>query len=157
MVLRGRSTGGRVQPCLPTTAKQPPSGLVGIHEIKHDGFRIIARLDGENVRLYSRKGNDLSRRFPLIRMAIALLPAKSCLIDGEAIVCNEAGLAVFDLIRGHAAIGDAVHCAFDLLELDGEDLRRLPIEARKAQLANSGQAPSSIVLNEHYEGDGAII
>jgi ATP-dependent DNA ligase len=68
-------------------------------------------------------------------MALAKLPVRSCLIDGEAIVCDENGLAVFDLIRRHGALASAVHCAFDLLELDGRDLRREPIEKRKALLA----------------------
>ena len=84
------------------------------------------------MRLITRNGNDLARRFPFVAMAVAALPARSCLIDGEAIVCDENGLAVFDLIRGHRAVGDAVHCAFDLLELDGEDLRRQPIEDSQA-------------------------
>ena len=69
-------------------------------------------------------------RFPFIAMAIARLPVRSCLIDGEAIVCDENGLAVFELIRRHGTIGSAVLCAFDLLELDGRDLRRDPIEKR---------------------------
>jgi bifunctional non-homologous end joining protein LigD len=67
---------------------------------------------------------------------VAKLPVRSCLIDGEAIVCDENGLAVFDLIRRHGALASAVHCAFDLLELNGEDLRRQPIEERKWRLAN---------------------
>jgi bifunctional non-homologous end joining protein LigD len=80
------------------------------------------------------------------------------LIDGEAIVCDENGLADFELIRGHGTAANAVHCAFDLLELDGRDLRRRPIEERKGlltQLLRGSNA--SIVLNEHYEEDGAIV
>jgi bifunctional non-homologous end joining protein LigD len=88
----------------------------------------VARRDGASVRLLTRAGNDFSRRFPFIAMAVAALLAESCVIDGEAMVTNEHGLAVFDLIRGHGAKAEAVHCAFDLLELDGEDLRREPIE-----------------------------
>jgi ATP-dependent DNA ligase len=72
---------------------------------------------------------------PLSPMAVAKLPVRSCLIDGEAIVCDENGLAVFELIRRHGALASAVLCAFDLLELDGRDLRREPIENRKALLA----------------------
>jgi bifunctional non-homologous end joining protein LigD len=68
---------------------------------------------------------------------------RSCLIDGEAIVCDENGLAVFDLIRRHGALASAVHCAFDLLELNGEDLRRQPIEERKWRLANLLDGSSS--------------
>lgn len=63
--------------------------------------------------LHTRNGNDLTRRFPFIAMALAALPARSCLIDGEAIMCDETGLAVFDLIRGHRSLAAAVHCAFD--------------------------------------------
>src|SRR5262249_48012571 len=82
----------------------------------------------------------------------------SCLIDGEAIVCDQNGLAVFDLIRRHGSLASAVLCAFDLLELDGRDLRREPIEKRKALLAKllKGQHVS-IVLNEHFEDDGAAV
>ena len=57
---------GFIAPCLPTKADTLPSGGLWLHEIKHDGFRIIARKDGERVRLYSRPGNDFTRRFPLI-------------------------------------------------------------------------------------------
>ena len=80
------------------------------------------------------------------------------MIDGEAIVCDENGLAVFDLIRRHDAGESAVLSAFDLLELDGEDLRRRPIETRKALLAKLlNRSHLSLVLNEHYEEDGAIV
>jgi bifunctional non-homologous end joining protein LigD len=149
---------GTIEPCLPSPAKAPPTGPGWLHEIKHDGFRIMARRDAAGVRLITRAGNDFSRRFPFIAMAVGKLPVRSCLIDGEAIVCDENGLAVFDLIRRHGALASAVHCAFDLLELDGRDLRREPIEKRKGLLAKllNGQK-LSIVLNEHYDEDGAIV
>src|SRR5215831_3616140 len=149
---------GIIEPCLPSPAKAPPSGPGRLHEIKHDGFRILARRDSAGVRLITRAGNDFSSRLPFIAMAVAKLPVRSCLIDGEAIVCDESGLAVFDLIRRHGALASAVHCAFDLLELDGRDLRREPIENRKdllAELLNGQQM--SIVLNEHFEEDGAAV
>ena len=147
-----------IEPCLPSPAKQPPVGPGWLHEIKHDGFRIMAWRQPAGVRLITRKGNDLTGRFPVIAMAIAALPARSCLIDGEAIVCDQTGLAVFDLIRGHRAGTNAVYCAFDLIELDGEDLRRKPIEARKGILAKLlRRAPSSIILNEHYQADGGTV
>src|SRR5215469_11865833 len=139
-------------------AKAPPSGPGWLHEIKHDGFRIMARRDCAGVRLITRHGNDFSSRFPFIAMAVGKLPVRSCLIDGEAIVCDESGLAVFDLIRGHGGKASAVLCAFDLLELDGKDLRREPIEKRKALLAKllKGQH-MSLVLNEVYDEDGEIV
>src|SRR5262249_1299614 len=132
---RTRPELGIVEPCLPSPAKAPPSGPGWLHEIKHDGFRILARRDSAGVRLITRAGNDFSSRFPFIAMALGKLPVRSCLVDGEAIVCDESGLAVFDLIRRHGALTGAVLCAFDLLELEGRDLRREPIEKRKAQLA----------------------
>ena len=70
-----------IPPCLPTKAAQPPSGGLWLHEIKHGGFRVIARKDGKRVRLYSRPGNDLTWRFPLIgEAARANLSARETLI-----------------------------------------------------------------------------
>jgi ATP-dependent DNA ligase len=160
MSLRERTRPGLgiIEPCLPSPAKATPSGPGWIHEIKHDGFRILARRNGAGVPLITRAGNDFSRRFPFIAMAVKSPPVRSCLIDGEAIVCDENGLAVFELIRGHGTIASALHCAFDLLELDGEDLRRQPIEKRKASLAKLFKGSHlSIVLNEHFEENGAIV
>jgi ATP dependent DNA ligase-like protein len=88
----------RFEPCLPRAAKQPPAGPGWIHEIKHDGYRIIAERDHGRVRLYTRNGCDFADRFPLAAAAIRKLPVRSCLIDGEAIVCDDNGLAVFDLL-----------------------------------------------------------
>src|SRR5215467_2450807 len=160
MSLRERTRPGLgiIEPCLPSPAKAPPSGPGWLHEIKHDGFRILARKDSAGVRLITRAGNDFSSRFPFIAMAVGKLPVSSCLIDGEAIVCDKDGLAVFDLIRGHGSKASAVHCAFDLLELDGKDLRRRPIEERKILLPELLHGANlSIVLNEHFEEDGAIV
>jgi ATP-dependent DNA ligase len=90
---------GFIEPCLPTKADTLPSGGLWIHEIKHDGLRIIARKDGPQVKLYSRPGNDLTYRFPLIVEALTALRSHSCIIDGEAVACDDNGLAVFDRIR----------------------------------------------------------
>ena len=142
---------GYIEPCLPSPAKAPPTGPDCIHEIKHDGFRIMARRDAAGVRLITRNGNDFTRRFPLAAAAVAALPGRSCLKS----VCT---LAVLDLIRRHRNHGSAILCAFDLLEIDGKDLRRVPIEQRKQRLARLLRSPHhGIALNEHFEGDGAII
>ena len=151
---------GIIEPCLPSPAKATPSGPGWIHEIKHDGFRIMARHDTAGVRLITRHRNDFTDRFPFIATAAKALPARSCVIDGEAIVCDENGLAVFDLIRGHGSNASAVLCAFDLLELDGKDLRRRPIEERKdllAKLLHDSDSDLGIVLNKHYEEDGETV
>ena len=136
-MLRLRTTRpvGHIAPCLPSPAARPPSGDGWLHEIKHDGFRIMALRDGAGVRLITRHGNDFTARFPLAVAAVSALSARSFLIDGEAICTDENGLAVFNLIRHQHHGGDAVLIAFDLIELDGEDLRRTPIEHRKRQLA----------------------
>ena len=88
-----------VPPCLPTKSATPPSGPLWLHEIKHDGFRVIACKDGTQVRLYSRPGNDLTKRFPLIVETLAQLRCKSCVIDGEAVACGADGRSNFDFIR----------------------------------------------------------
>ena len=154
-----RRTVGFIEPCLPKPVRAPPSGPGWLHEIKHDGFRIMARRDAAGTRLITRNGNDFTARFPQIAAAVAALPLRSCLIDGEAIVTNDSGLAVFDLIRRRRHEHAAVLCAFDVIELDGEDLHRTPIERRKVALAKLlGRAPPpGIVLNAHYQAEGAIV
>jgi bifunctional non-homologous end joining protein LigD len=148
----------RFEPCLPRPVQHPPAGPGWIHEIKHDGFRILAHRGGRSVRLLTRNGNDLGDRFPLAAAAIEELPVKSCVIDGEAIVCDDSGFAVFDLIRGHGTNARAVLCAFDLLEVNGEDIRAEPIEDRKRRLAGLLRLPhDGIALNEQFKGDGAMI
>src|SRR5262245_36617985 len=96
-----------VAPCLLTKTDKLPSGGQWLHEIKHDGFRIIARKNGERMRLYSRPGNDLTDRFPLIVEALEGLRSRSCIIDGEAVVCDDNGVASFDRIRYRRHDGDA--------------------------------------------------
>jgi bifunctional non-homologous end joining protein LigD len=80
-----------VRPCLPRHAQEPPAGPGWIHEIKHDGFRILAQKDGDQVKLITRNGYDFADRYCLIVDAIANLPVKSCIIDGEAIVVDQNG------------------------------------------------------------------
>jgi bifunctional non-homologous end joining protein LigD len=74
---------GVVEPCLPSPAKQPPTGSNWLHEIKHKGFRIMARLDDKGVRLYTGNGHNLADRFPGIVDAVASLLVESCCIDGS--------------------------------------------------------------------------
>jgi bifunctional non-homologous end joining protein LigD len=146
---------GFIAPCLPINAPQPPSGEQWLHEIKHDGFRIIARKDGKRVKLYSRPGNDLTYRFPLIVEAIAKLRSQSCIIDGEAVACGEDGIASFNRIRYRHNDKDVFLYAFDLIELNGDDLRRNPLIVRKTTLASAlARAAPGLRLNEHLEADG---
>jgi ATP-dependent DNA ligase len=133
--VRIRRPVGYIAPCLPSRAERPPSGPKWLHEIKHDGFRILAQRNANGVRLYTRNGYDFADRFPQIVEAVSKLKVRSCFIDGEAIVVDGRGLSAFDLLRSWRLDHAAVLCAFDLIELDGKDLRRVPIEQRKQALA----------------------
>jgi len=134
--MRLRTSAGFIEPCLPSPADKPPSGSNWIHEIKHDGYRLMARRDPVGIRLLTRRGNDWSDRFPLVVEAVNHLKVRSCLIDGEVVCCDERGLAVFHVLRRRQNEPQAFLYAFDLLELDGTDMRREPIEVRKATLAS---------------------
>jgi len=125
-----------IEPCLPSPADKPPSGPHWIHEIKHDGYRLMARRDPIGIRLLTRNGHDWAPRYPLIVEAVNHLKVRSCLIDGEVVCCDERGLATFQLLRHRKTEASAFLYAFDLVELDGTDMRREPIEVRKATLAS---------------------
>jgi bifunctional non-homologous end joining protein LigD len=110
------------------------------------------------VRLYSRPGNDLTKRFPLIAEAMAALRSRSCIIDGEAVVLGNDDLPSFDRLRYRRRDASVVLYAFDLVELDGDDLRHTPIEQRKTALAKLlSRAAPRIQLNEHIEEDGTLV
>jgi ATP-dependent DNA ligase len=148
-----------IEPCLPSPADNPPSGSNWIHEIKHDGFRLRARRDPVGIRLITRRGNDWTTRYPLVAEAVNHLKVRSCLIDGEVVACDENGLAVFDLLRhGTRRKTYATLIAFDLLEVDGVDLSRKPIEERKRRLAQLlRNSEPGLQLNAHLDEPGDIV
>src|SRR5262245_33866917 len=158
MVLRA-SPSGFIPPCLPIKAERPPSGPGWVYEIKHDGFRMLVRRDPAGVRLLTRNGHDWTQRYPLIAAAVGALRVRSCLIDGEAVACGDDGLPAFDHLRYRRADGTVFLFAFDLLELDGRDLRREPLEVRKATLASLlRRAGAGVRLNEHLaHEDGNVV
>src|ERR1041385_3780205 len=149
----------KILPCLPTTAAQPPSGPGWIHEIKHDGYRMMLRRDAAGIRLITRGGYNWSERYPLIASAANALKAKSFLIDGEAVACDEAGLAEFQRLRRRTDDRSVFLYAFDLLELNGTDLRREPIERRKAALSKLLRLPlAGIQYCDHLDfDDGELV
>jgi bifunctional non-homologous end joining protein LigD len=146
-------------PCLPSPAPNPPAGDGWIHEIKLDGFRLLARRDAAGVRLLTRRGIDWTTRYPSIAAAVAALACRSCLIDGEVVICGEDGIPVFDRLRyGRQPQSEAVLFAFDLLELGGKDLRRTPLEERKGTLAKLVRKSSwAVQVNEHIAERGDIV
>jgi len=158
MLLRRVAFPDFCEPCLPSPADKPPAGAGWLHEIKHDGFRMLVRRDGAGVRLFTRNGHDWTGRFPLIARAALSLKAASCLIDGEAVACGEDGLPVFDRLRYRRDDRRVFLYAFDLIELNGEDLRREPIERRKAALAKLlRHAKGGLLLNEHIDEPGDLV
>jgi bifunctional non-homologous end joining protein LigD len=124
---------GFVTPCQPSSAPRPPTGDGWLHEIKHDGFRLLAYRGGDRVRLFTRNGNDWSSRYPLVLATMHGLRTRSCLIDGELVVT---GVSCFERLRSRLHDETAFLYAFDILELDGKDLRREPLTVRKAALAS---------------------
>lgn len=127
-----------VEPCLATLAEKAPDGDAWIHEIKFDGYRLQARLDRGRVKLLTRRGLNWTKKFPGLAAAIAKLPAKAALIDGEVVVEGDDGVSSFSLLQQALKEGDDKRMAFyvfDLMHLDGADLRLLPLTTRKAALA----------------------
>jgi bifunctional non-homologous end joining protein LigD len=118
----------------------------------------MARRDPVGVRLLTRNGHDWSPRYPLIVEAVNRLKARSCLIDGEAVACDANGLAVFQRLRRKPTGEHVFLYAFDLLELDGQDLRPEPFETRKATLASllRGSLPG-LRFNAHLAQPGDIV
>ncbi len=150
-----------IEPCLPTVAIAPPSGAGWIHEIKHDGYRLQARRNPDGVHLITRNGFDWTERYPSIVAAVQALRC-DCIIDGEVVVVDDNGLATFDRLRYGPRINpEALFYAFDLLELEGENLRSAPVEERKAALKRllglkrRSKAPSAIQYVDHLEFDDA--
>ena len=160
--MRWRSPGpvrrpeGFVEPCLPTLSQVVPSGPQWAYEIKHDGFRFICRREGDRVRVFSRRGHDWTDRVPRIAGALAKLRLKSVTIDGEGVVCGPDGVADFDRLRtavGRMGSRDAFLFAFDLLEIDGTDLRRDSWEVRRATLTSLlRKASPGIRLSDYLDG-----
>ena len=146
------------RPCLPTRAPRPPVGDRWISEIKHDGFRLIARRADGDVRLYSKQGNDYSRRYPLIVDAISRMRVSSLVLDGEAMCFGEDGSHDFDALWDNSRDETVTLCAFDLLELNGEDWRGQPLLERKRRLRGLlAKDRDGLRYVEHLNEDGQTV
>src|SRR5262249_45455817 len=141
-----------IAPCLPCSTMLPPSGAEWLHEIKHPGHRLIARRSDDRVRLFGEDGDDWTASFPHLVEAMALLPTKSCIIDGELVRCNEHGEARLEPVcAGSLELGGSFY-VFDILEVNGFDLRRNRLEERKRVLGQIlRKAPAGMRLNEQFE------
>lgn len=149
-----------VEPCLASLCDKPPSGPNWVHEIKYDGYRIQARIDGSKVRLLTRKNLDWTERFNSIAGALTKLNLGSALIDGEVVSEDKTGVASFSDLQADLKSGRAdrlLYYTFDLLYCNGFDLVRAPLIERKAllqQIVRGLPAASPIRYSEHLEQDG---
>jgi bifunctional non-homologous end joining protein LigD len=148
---------GFTEPCLPSPAKRPPVGPQWVHEVKHDGYRLMARRRGDRVRLYTRRGYDWTGRYPRIAQALRSLKVTSAVIDGEAVWCGPDGVSSFDKLHSRAHDDQVFLYAFDLLELDGVDCRAQPLAIRKAWLRKLFARTQGMQFSERLEGDGQQI
>ena len=149
---------GFIEPCRPILAPHAPAGPGWLHEIKWNGYRIIGRKDGERVWLWSRSRRDWAPAFPAIVTALANLPVDSAVIDGEAVALANSGVPHFHALGSRLGRRVAVMHIFDLLLCEGNDLRRLPIEQRRARLAALlNPLPAGLLLSEAIEGDGPTV
>ena len=154
---RGAALPSFVAPQLATLATEVPAGDAWLHEVKFDGYRLIAAGAGGRIRLWTRSGLDWTAKFPSVAASLAKLDAASFLIDGEVVVFDRHGKSDFGCLqralKGEG--GTMVFCVFDLLEIDGEDLRKKPLLARKERLRRLlRRPPAGIKLSEHVAGDG---
>jgi bifunctional non-homologous end joining protein LigD len=145
-----RQPPGFIRPCQPVLAAKVPADDGWLHELKHDGFRIIVHKDGESVRLWSRNGRDWSVEFRAITADVLALPFARIVIDGEAVAHCPEGLPDFHRLLGRSGCATACLYAFDLLHVGEDDMRRLQLVERRALLrkytANAGPA---ILYSEH--------
>jgi bifunctional non-homologous end joining protein LigD len=154
----GRWPEGIPRPCIPTRSDTVPTGAGWLHEIKHDGYRLMVHRDGASVRVITRGGYDWSDRYPAIVSAARRLPSKRFLIDGEGVVEGSDGVANFALLHSRQHDARCYLIGFDLLELGKRDLRPLPLEMRKSLLAELLHGSTAgIVYADHIDGDGAEV
>src|SRR5262249_47376934 len=152
-----------VEPSLTAPCETPPSGPKWIHEIKHDGYRMQARIDGGDIRLSTRTGLDWTARFGAIAKALPALGLSSALIDGEIVVEDAGGLTSLNDLQADLKAGRQDrfrYFAFDLLYAEGFDLTGAVLLDRKALLARlmANLTPASpIRFSEHLETDGPIV
>ena len=143
-----------IQPCRPTVSQRPPRGLGWAHELKHDGYRLQIHVREGRVRLYTMNAADWTRRYPVIVEQAARIKG-SAIIDAEAVWLDADGVAQFDALHSRVMDHAAVACAFDLLMLDGDDLRRKPFAERKAALRKLlKRTKGGIQYVQHVEGHG---
>lgn len=139
--------------CLPTSGTKVPVGPEWIHEIKYDGYRLRVERDGNRVRLITMGGYDYTKRYPWIVAAALKNRQKHFVIDGEAVILGVDGVSDFDALHSGKQKDEVQLCAFDVLAMDGEDIRSLPLSMRKTNLARLLRGrPDGIFVNPFEQG-----
>ena len=148
----------RVSAQLCTLTEEAPGGEEWVHEVKYDGYRILAKIDKDAIRLETRNGNDWTNNLSPISSSLAELGTRSAILDGEAVVLNEKGVSSFQRLQNllsQAGRGELVYYVFDLLYLDGWDLRGCALSERKALLERLLRAaPENVRYSDHVRGRG---
>ncbi|RWC29973.1 MAG: ATP-dependent DNA ligase [Mesorhizobium sp.] len=148
-----------VAPLMPTLVEKPPEGDDWIHEVKFDGYRSQLIIDEDGTRIYTRNGHDWTAKYRDLVKEADSLGAESAIVDGEIIVLNEAGLSDFGELR--KAITQRQHdlyfVAFDLLHLNGHDLRDMALDERREILAGMVEPGGRIQFSEPLPGDAQAI
>ncbi|HEV7505603.1 MAG TPA: DNA ligase D [Thermoanaerobaculia bacterium] len=147
-----------IKPELATLVDAVPAGEEWIHEIKYDGYRALCHLEDGEARLITRQGNDWTDRFAPVARAAEALPAGQAVLDGEVVVLEANGTSSFQALQNALSENrgkDLVYFVFDLLYLDGYDLRPAPLAARKEALGKLMEGQSGVVrFGDHVEADG---
>jgi DNA ligase D-like protein (predicted ligase) len=148
-----------IEPLMPTLVEKPPEGDGWIHEAKFDGYRSQIVIDEAGTRIFTRNGMDWTAKYPNLVETAKGLRVDSAIIDGEIIVPNEAGLSDFAALRKAIARRqhDLYFVAFDLLHLNGHDLRDLPLEHRRELLVALIPAESRIQFSQSLPGEAKAI
>lgn len=142
------------KPCIPTRGTKVPSAPDWIHEIKYDGYRLIVQRDDKRVKLFTKNGHDWTDRYPFIVEAALRLRTKQFVIDGEAVLLGVDGISDFNGLHSRRHDDEVQLCAFDILALDGDDLRKLPLHLRKNNLDRLlARRPEGIFVSPFEQGE----
>jgi bifunctional non-homologous end joining protein LigD len=152
----------RVEPCFALLAQKPPVGENWAFEVKWDGYRLALHIERGKVRIITRGGHDWTSRFPTIAHDALELGLDSAILDGEAVVLDERGASDFSALQkalsgrgGKRSASSAMLYAFDLLYLNGHDLRPLPCDERRTRLSEVVKPHASVLMSEELDVDGA--
>src|SRR5438132_6674266 len=149
-----------ISPQLATLVTDPPKTGEWLYEVKHDGYRMLARLTKRDARLLTRSGKDWTERLPHLAKALKQLKLPDTWLDGEIVVLRDNGRSSFQALQNAFDAGrdsEIVYFVFDAPFLKGADLRRLPLAERKKRLQHALKPPKSVRFSEHLEGDSAEV